>query len=338
MEEENLNSKSTLSTKLDGNRRYCLPFILVILSATILPQTNAAPPPDADAKSQNIRSVAKLVLHDAKRNKDLQVRITLPQSTEPAPVIIWSHGAYGSKDVYLPLTEYWASRGYVVIQPTHEDSIALGNRFGDSKIFQVWQTRPADVTFLIDSLAELAAKEPTLAGKLDTKRIGVGGHSFGANTAQLIGGANAYVAGGEKSFADPRVTAVMVLSGQGPGEMLTDKSWLSFTRPLFVMTGSKDGPTRTGQPAEWRKKPYELSPSGNKYLVWVEGLDHGYGGITGVRFNAKNQINPDHVRWTKLATLAFWDVFLKGKPEAQAYLSGNQLQELSKGTLTVSHK
>lgn len=297
--------------------------------------------PDADAKPHKIRTAAKLVLHDAARDKDLQVRVTWPEAEGPLPVIVWSHGAFGSNDAYLPLIEYWAAHGYVVVQPTHSDSVALGNRLGDTKVFQTWRSRPADITFLLDSFSELAATEPALQGKLDAKRVGVGGHSFGANTAQLIGGAKAYPgggSGGETSFADRRVGAVMMLSGQGPGEMLTEKSWADFSLPLFVMTGSKDGPTRTGQPAEWRKKPYELSPAGDKYLVWVEGLDHGYGGITGVRFNAKNQDNADHVRWTKMATLAFWDAYLQNNKPAREYLASTRLEEITQGALKVSSK
>lgn len=294
--------------------------------------------PDADAKPHKIRAAAKVVLHDSKRDKDLQVRATWPDAEGPFPVIVFSHGAYGSKDAYLPLTEYWAAHGYVVLQPTHSDSNSLGMKLRDPKAFRDWQSRPADVSFLLDSFGELETKEPALKGKPDPKRIGVGGHSFGANTAQLLGGAKARLAGDEKSFADARVRAVMMLSGQGPGEMLTEKSWENFTRPLFVMTGSKDGPTRTGQPAEWRKKPYELSPPGDKYLVWGEGLDHGYGGITGVRFNTRNQDNADHVRWTKMATLAFWDGFLKQDKEACAYLESDKLPAFSAGKLQLQHK
>lgn len=311
---------------------------LVLVAAQIVWSLPASAGPAADPGPFRIKTIQEIILHDAKRKKDLPARVTYPNATGPFPVVVFSHGAYGSKDAYRPLAEFWASHGYVVLQPTHADSIALGNRLGDKSVFQTWQTRPADISFLLDSLGEIESKNPVLKGKLDVKRIGVGGHSFGANTAQLIGGAKAVVAGREKSFADPRVRAVMLLSGQGPGEMLTEKSWTQFTRPLFVMTGSKDGPTRTGQPAEWRKKPYELSPPGDKYLVWVEGLDHGYGGITGVRFNPKNKDNPDHVRWTQIVTLAFWDAYLKENPTARDFLRSDKLTTDTKGAASVQWK
>ena len=139
-----------------------------------------------------VRIVEKLVLQDAKRKKDLQLRITYPDSGGPFPVIVFSHGAFGSKDNYLPLAEYWAGYGYVILQPTHSDSRALGVRPGDPQAFQDWQSRPADISFVLDSLEELPTKEPALRGKMDAGRIGVGGHSFGANTAQLVGGAKAF--------------------------------------------------------------------------------------------------------------------------------------------------
>jgi predicted dienelactone hydrolase len=285
-----------------------------------------------------VQTIRKLVLNDAKRNKELQVRIQYPAGKGPFPVIVWSHGAGGSKDNYTPLTEYWASHGFITIQPTHSDSRSLAAKATDPVSFRDWQSRPADISFILDSLSELEKREPALQGHFEAKRIGVGGHSFGANTAQLTGGAKAFLFGGQKSFADPRVTAVMLLSGQGPGEMLRETSWESFTRPMLVMTGSADGPTRTGQPAAWRKKPYELSPPGDKYLVWVEGLDHGFGGITGVNFNPKNRPNPDHVRYTKIVTLAFWDAYLNEKQEARAYIESDKLQTLSRGALRKEHK
>ncbi len=314
------------------------------LSPTASP--SSVPSPDAskddtqeiERQPLEIGTVPELVLHDANRNKDLRVRINYPKTGGPFPLIVFSHGAWGSKDGHVALTELWASNGYVTIQPDHSDSRALGVKVGDTSVFRAWQERPADVSFILDSLAEIETKVPALKGKLDAGRIGMIGHSYGANTAQLIGGARAFLAGREMSFEDSRVDAVVMLSGQGPGEMLTEKSWEHFTKPLLVMTGSRDGPTRTGQPAAWRKQPYELSPPGDKYLVWVEGMDHGFGGISGLEGRYQFQTNAVHVRYSKIITLTFWDAFLKGNTEALAYLKSDQLPKSSGGTLKLDHK
>lgn len=313
-----------------------------------VPPTMAAPASSSSGKNyareierrpREIATVPELVLRDTERKKDLRVRINHPREGGPYPVVLFSHGAWGSKDGHTMLTELWASHGYVTIQPDHSDSRALGVKVGDQKVFRDWQSRPADMSFLLDALAEIEQKAPALQGKMDVRRIGMSGHSYGANTAQLVGGAKAFLGGREVSFADPRVTAVALLSGQGPGEMLTERSWEDFTRPFLVMTGSRDGPTRTGQPAVWRKKPYELSPPGDKYLIWVEGMDHGFGGVSGLKDGLVNfQSNEEHIRYTKMITLAFWDAFLKDDPEAKAYLGSDALPTFSKGLVKVEHK
>ena len=323
--------------------RFRSALMLAVLYLTTGLAARASYVPDAgpyklDAGPYAVQTIKVLILRDDARGKDLPLRISHPAGRGPFPVMVWSHGAWGCKDDYRVLTEHWVRHGYVVIQPSHSDSRALGVKVGDPGSFRGWQSRPADVPFILASRARLEQREPTLAGKLDEKRIGVGGHSFGANTAQLIGGAKAYLATGEKSFADPRVKAVTILSGQGPGEMLRETSWENFATPLLVMTGSRDGPTRTGRPAEWRKRPYELSPAGDKYLVWVEGLDHGYGGVPGVSFSPRNQKNEDHVQLTKVVTLAFWDACLYDSAEARSYLRSEQLTAFSKGALKLEHK
>ena len=67
-----------------------------------------------------------LVLHDAARNKDLPIKVRFPtQCPTSRPVILFSHGAGGSYEGFAALTDHWASYGYVVLLPTHSDSIAL---------------------------------------------------------------------------------------------------------------------------------------------------------------------------------------------------------------------
>ncbi len=41
----------------------------------------------------------------------------------PRPVIVWSHGVFGSHEGYEPLVRAWVEAGYVVVQPTHDDTL-----------------------------------------------------------------------------------------------------------------------------------------------------------------------------------------------------------------------
>ena len=72
-----------------------------------------------------------IVLHDAKRNKDLPVHLTFPKAEGRYPIIVFSHGAGGSGDMVLTgLPKFWSSHGYVCLMPTHADSIKLRRQQG----------------------------------------------------------------------------------------------------------------------------------------------------------------------------------------------------------------
>ncbi|AYM09273.1 hypothetical protein [Agrobacterium tumefaciens] len=57
----------------------------------------------------------------------LELRLTAPATGSDLPILLLSHG-YGpsnyipSKDGYAPLVQFWAERGFSVIQPTHASS------------------------------------------------------------------------------------------------------------------------------------------------------------------------------------------------------------------------
>lgn len=68
--------------------------------------------------------------------------------------------------------------------------------------------------------------------------------------------------------------------------------------------------------------------------MWVGGLDHGFGGITGADWG-RHASNGDHVRHTQMANLAFWDAHLKKSKRARAYLRSNRLEKLSAKTLDL---
>ena len=141
-----------------------------------------------DAGPHKVLTVDQFILHDSARHKDVRVKIYYPDGSGPFPVIIFSHGAFASREAYWALGEYWASYGYVSIHPSHDDSRKdSGYRGGLMKVLNdssLWESRPEDISFVIDSLGEIEKRVPGLEGKLDRNRIGVGGHSYGAYTAQ----------------------------------------------------------------------------------------------------------------------------------------------------------
>lgn len=311
----------------------------------------------APPQASNYKSVAgpfdadeadDVVLHDGKRNKDLRVKVTYPKADGKFPVIVFSHGYGGSKNTYATLTRYWAERGYVTLQPTHDDSMAQrredGERVGILGGLQrmredlgdpaAWENRTRDISFVIDSFAQIEKDVPGVAGKLDAGRIGVGGHSFGALTTELIGGVTATLPDQSKpvNYADHRVRALLVLSGAGPGRGgIDDRSFDHLTLPMMVMTGSHDF-GMSGQNPLWRKKPYDLAHGDDRYFIMIEGAGH----MTFTGMPAKDGLEPMILYATvKVASVAFWDAYLKDSDSARGYLAGSELTDFSGGKAQI---
>jgi len=203
--------------------------------------------------------------------RELRMAIEYPIRAGTYPLIIFSPGYAAQPQSYVGLTSHWASQGYVVVKPVHEITRAgsasadVWQQHGQTE----WRNRVRDITFIIDSLDLLEQTYPELQGKIDRTKIGVGGHSYGAFTAMLLGGGRTFP--GAVSYADPRVTAVMAISPQGPGSVrgLTEESWAELSKPTLFMTGTRDQGTTAEETPEWRRKAFELSPAGDKWLVIV---------------------------------------------------------------------
>ncbi len=310
--------------------------------------------PASPVKSEAIETTT-LSLKDKERSKDLFVRVTWPKSPKKHPILVWSHGMYGSCDAYQPLVEFWAGAGYVVFQPTHGDSISLMTQQQRRELLRnpntnntwTWKERPGDIKLVLDRLPEFESRIKALKGKLDTTRIGMGGHSFGAWTAQVVGGCTLTAAGQALDLSDPRPKAFVALSGQGPSPIMKPESFKGLKRPVLWTTGDNDTSMR-GEKPEWRKEAYDLSAPGNKFLLWIDDAAHNYGGITeraesGAAVNAflkragsTASSNPQHVKLVQSITLAFWDAFVMDKSEAKNYLKTREIEKA--GGVTVSSK
>lgn len=279
-----------------------------------------------------VRTAKDLVLRDNGRSKDLPCNVLYPDGAGPFPVIIFSHGAGASKDNYVNLTSYWASHGYIVIQPSHADSIALRRAQGKPAGWgealhealadpNAWQNRPQDISFLIDSLAQLQRMVPDLKPRMDMDSIGVGGHSFGAYTSEAIAGALVQLRKDSPpvSLADRRVTAVIAMSPEGPGQIgFVDNSWNDQDLPIMTMTGTRDY-AGFAQGPSWRKIPFDRSPPGDKYHLLIAGANHF--SFVGVGDDEKGSI----FSYVQASSLAFWDAYLKHNAKALAYLQSDSL-------------
>jgi predicted dienelactone hydrolase len=298
-----------------------------------------------------VTEVSDIALHDAKRGKDLRVRIFYPVAAGKYPVIVFSHGAGGSQSCCESLTRHWATYGYVTLQPTHDDSIALRRSGGDESLRfsqavrdalknpALWQSRPQDISFVLDSLPELQKRVVGLSDKMNSHRIGVAGHSMGSYTAEAVGGARVDLPGRPgTNFTDPRANAVLCLSPQGPGQFgLTTHSFDNMTLPFMGITGSLDnlGPAAN---ATWHKTPFDRSPAGDKYEVFIEGANH-MSFITDETFSASRSSRAAAILgYTNSASLAFWDSYLKEDPAAKKFLQSDAVERSSHGAAKLSRR
>jgi dienelactone hydrolase len=258
--------------------------------------------------------------------------MTQSKSSGKRPVIIWSHGLFGSQDNYGPLVQHWAKHGYLVIAPSHSDSLLRGQgdlSEGMSGNVKDWANRPKDVSFLIDSLTS----HPALAPYADASKIGVGGHSFGGHTTVLVGGAEPAIGA---SLADPRPKAFLSVSPPGNSPLLGPAAWKGLTRPTMFVSGDNDD-SPGGEKAVWRLDSYKGSPAGDKFLLWVKDAQHHFGGIAGARRRSA-PANPDQVEIVKSASLAFWDSFLRANGQADRVLKSGDLGGRSRELYTWEAK
>jgi len=268
--------------------------------------------------------------------RDIPLRLTFPAGGGPFPVIIFSHGATGTRNLYQPLITHWASHGYVCIQPDHADA---GKMPGEPSPFTNWKERPREIAFIIDSLEKIGRDIPGLGLQMNHRVIGIGGHSFGAHTAQLVAGTTTAFNEQRETQQDRRPQAFLLISpqGTGPGGGLDHLSWQEVTRPFLVITGTNDF-GRKGNDWSWRTEPYRYAPSAEKYLVVIEDAYHGFGGVVGAAYSGRGSgpDNPDHRRYVKSSAMAFWDAYLKDEAEARTFLRSGQLETMSGRKVTMS--
>lgn len=188
-----------------------------------------------------------------------------PADSAGWPLLVYSHGSRGFGWVHADLTEHLASHGFVVLAPDHAGNTIIDDFLGttaDGDTIAV--DRPLDVSFVITAVAAgLADPLLDLTLVVDTDRIGVVGHSFGAFTALALAGGTGEV------DPDARVDAIVALAPATDG--LDDDELAAVDVPSLLVSGTADVTTPIEPNTE---RPYELVAG--RPLVRVDIIDAGH--------------------------------------------------------------
>jgi dienelactone hydrolase len=267
-----------------------------------------------------VRRANPVTLRDPADGRELLLRIAYPAGGQQLPIVLFSHGAYSSKDLYDPIVDAWAARGYIVISPTHRDSVALGVRRGTSEPrYFTW--RLDDMALILAHLDTVLAQAAGLAERADPQTIVAAGHSFGGLVAQTLGGATYgdAASGATLSRADPRVRAVIIFSGAGVfAPVLRAADFSTLRVPTLVTVGTNDlqqVPGLSGQ--DWRKQPFDLAPAGSKYRLTLDGADHYLGGMVGRDDLPRDPRGPAWLAAFIATSATFLDAYASGRAAAR---------------------
>ena len=298
---------------------------------------------------------------DPKRaNRRVPLKVHYPVGDGPFPLVVFSHGGMGTWDAHLHEARNLAAHGYVAVCVEHVFSNLTKARRDMRKARgtvrrrihaavmrmttdpQAVLQRPRDVSFAIDQATQWQRGHRQLKGLIDTKKIAVAGHSFGAYTVLVACGARPMLdhltppvppgRGLSGDLSDPRVTIGIAMSPQGPGTSRFNRdSYKTINRPMLCFSGTRDrqfGFDGTAQPAVRRLEAFKLMPPGDKYMLWLDQADHMSFAINDKSHRFASRARADTARIVFAMQLAFCDAYLKDDKKARACLTGAHANSL----------
>jgi dienelactone hydrolase len=292
-----------------------------------------------------IISFSPVVLPVAGRHVDLEMKVTAPATGNNLPVILLSHGHGPSNFLssykgYGPMVDFFAAAGFVVIQPTHQNSraLALPASLPEAPLF--WSSRATDMTYILDHLDEIIATVPGLTGRVDKTNVAAIGHSMGGQTVAMLAGMEVTdpATGKIVNFTEPRITAQVLIGVSGGPEgfngaarqhypVLAAGNFGTMALPALIVNGDKDINLMFSDVDNWRADAYYQSP-GPKDLLTVFGAEHIFGGLSGYDARETSDENPERVAFVCESILAYirstFDLNDPSWEEAKKSLNGVQ--------------
>jgi predicted dienelactone hydrolase len=295
------------------------------------PESSAPPEaaydPLAIEPSKEVRSV-DLVVDDPPRQ--IPLRVYLPATPQPAPVVMFSHGLGGSRENNPYLGQHWSARGYLVVFVQHPGSdsavwqdVPPGQRLmamQKAASLANFRLRVQDIPAVIDQLEtwNQQAGHP-LHGRMNLEKIGMSGHSFGAVTTQAVSGQSA----GRLRLltADPRIDAALAMSPSTPRIGTANEAFGKVAIPWMLMTGTKDVvPLLSQADATSRLEVFAALPPGDKFQLVLHNGEHSAFSDRPLAGDTQPP-NPNHHRLILALSTAFWDSFLNNDPAARSWLN-----------------
>ncbi len=316
----------------------CLPAILPILLSFLsmsIPVSAMGADYDPLAIATAKPEKEDLTVKDAKRSREIPIRVFLPSDKKPAAVILFSHGLGGNREGYAYLGNHWASRGYVAVFMQHhgsDDAVwkdpPAGQRMAAMKKaanLENFRLRVQDVPAVLDQLERWNKSDAhVLAGRLNLARIGMAGHSFGAVTTEAVSGQHFQLV---KGFTDPRIKAAAIMSPSVPRIGDPKKAFGDVKIPWLLLTGTRDESPIGDATAASRLLVFPALPPKDKYELVLDNAEHS--AFSDRKLPGEtHQHNPNHHRAVLAVTTAFWDAYLRNDSAATKWLEGDGVRSV----------
>jgi predicted dienelactone hydrolase/ABC-type amino acid transport substrate-binding protein len=297
-------------------------------------------------------------------NYDFDSDVYLPRGlTEPAPIVIISHGFGDVKESFTFLAEHLASYGFIAILPDHVGSdLAYRQTYLEGRLNTLLSpmefiNRPQEISFLIDRMEELQAESAEWAAIADVTRIGVVGDSLGASTALALAGAEInydrlvhncdqenvifnfalylecrarFLPPQNYDLKDPRVKAVVAAHTVGGG-LYGPEGFSQIDVPLLMVAGGNDIVSTV---VTEQIHPFVWLQTQPKYLAMFEGGTHftskpGREGAEGIFKLLAGEHRDVGARYYKILSIAFWNAHLRDQDQFLPYLTARYGQSIS---------
>lgn len=333
--------------------------------------------PDVRQTGQYQLSRETFTLRDPQRDREFSVNLYVPTrlqgEPESIPVVVISPGLGATSETWLHLVEHLVSHGYVVATVHHPGSnfkhlqAFFEGREPDVFDVQEFINRPLDITLALDELEN--RNQSQFQGKLNLKKVGIAGQSFGAYTALALAGAKINFEQLQEdcrspiellnlsrllqcqaltlphqnySLKDDRIQALFLVDPVS-SSVFGRASLSEINLPVFWGAGSNDRLTPV-IPEQLHSFTYLSSQ--NKYFSLTKGSQH-----LNLNFAALKQFQsleeealPELVSqnlpivesYVNAFSLAFFQVYIAGQPNYQPYLRSSYAATISEEPHTLS--